>query len=360
VNVLRKRTKLLWKIGLPGIRFWIKHRYNIEITGKFPPPPYLLLANHSQNIDPFFLLAKTGQPVSFVINNAAFQNPIIGLVLRWIDSIPTQKSSKDAKTVMRIFHWIKDDRIVGIFPEGHATWDGESIEALGGTSKLLNRVRVPIVTVTMKGAYLVNPRWADNRRNGKIEMHIQTFEDQKALEALNHSDWKWQEGTGNLYTGKNKAHGVEKIMWFCPKCGSFRGIQGHGDTVTCRDCTYQENIHDNGKIGNQTIKQILDNQLEFLKKFVDRQKFYEFKDCRLKMWGNGRTLRLLKERGKLNLFPTHLMINEERFDFEKITGLNTYVSRIVEFIYDENKLVRIRTKDDSLLITEILKLMGVD
>ncbi|HOO31520.1 MAG TPA: lysophospholipid acyltransferase family protein [Thermotogota bacterium] len=359
MKILRKRTKLLWKIGIPCIRLWIRLRYDIKVIGELPKPPYLLLSNHSQNVDPFFILAETSKPVSFVINNAAFQNPVIGLVLRWIDSIPTQKSSKDAKTVMRIFHWIKDGRIVGIFPEGHATWDGESIPAVGATAKLLNRIKIPIVTITIKGGYLVNPRWATYRRKGKIEIHIGTFEDEQALEALKHSDWQWQEETGNLYRGKNKAVGIEKIMWFCPECGSYRGIHSIGDKVVCRNCTYKKNVNEDGRIGDQTVKQVLDRQRELLKVYTLKKFRHEFRNCRLKMWGKGRTLRLKREKGTLIITDDHLKFNGEVYEFQRISGLNTYVSSIVEFICDDNKLVRIKTKEDSLLITELLKLMGV-
>jgi hypothetical protein len=107
-TTLRKRTKILWKIGLPGIRFWINTRYDLRVNGSFPEPPFLLLANHTQNIDPFFLLSKIRNPVSFVINNAVFQNPIVGLFLRWIDSIPKQKSTSDMKTVIDIFRLLKE------------------------------------------------------------------------------------------------------------------------------------------------------------------------------------------------------------------------------------------------------------
>lgn len=358
-KALRKRTKILWKIGLPAIRLWIKYRYDIRVEGSFPQPPFLLLANHSQNIDPFFLLATIRKPVSFVINNAAFQNPIVGLILRWIDSIPKQKSTSDMKTVIGIFRWLKAGRIVGIFPEGHATWTGESMQAYGGTVKLLDKVNVPIVTCTIKGGYLVNPRWAKKRRKGPIDLIIKTHDDSKALEALKCSDWLWQSEKGYLYKGSNRAAGIERIIWFCPTCSGFRTIKGKGNEVYCTRCGFSAFVGESGHIGDLTVSALLKSQKEQLVLWLQaNQKPLVFEKASIKIWGKERKIRLKKEKGTLVITTERLSLNENTFELNQIKGLNTFVSTILEFLYGD-KLIRIRTADDALLLYNVLKLMGV-
>ncbi len=341
------------------MKVWIKMRYDIRVDGTFPAPPFLLLANHTQNIDPFFLLSKIGKPVSFVIGNAAFQNAIVGLVLRWADHIPKQKSTSDMRTVIGIFRWLKAGRIVGIFPEGVATWTGESQEAFGGTAKLLDKVNVPIVTCSINGGYLVNPRWARKRRKGPIELIVKTHQDSQALESLKVSDWKWQEEKGYLYKGSKKAHGVERIMWFCPACGSYRTIRGKGNDVFCSSCDYKVQVKENGRIGQFPVSDILSDQRkklsDWLEYNIDR---LVFEKASIKIWGKERKIREKKERGTLIINSNSLIFNEVTFQLDKIRGLNTFVSTILEFLYEE-KLIRIRTADDSLLLFNVLKSLGV-
>ena len=359
-TALRKRTKILWKIGLPGIRLWINTRYDLRVNGSFPEPPFLLLANHTQDIDPFFLLSNIGKPVSFVIGNAAFQNPIVGLVLRWADHIPKQKSTSDMKTVIGIFRWLKAGRIVGIFPEGIATWSGESQEAFGGTAKLLDKVSVPIVTCTINGGYLVNPRWARKRRKGPIELIIKTHEDSSALESLKVSDWKWQQEKGYLYKGSKKALGVERIMWFCPACGGYRTIRGKGNDVSCSSCDYQVQVSESGRIGQLSVSDLLTDQRKKLNDWLEGHiDPLSFEKASLKIWGKERRIREKKERGRFYITNDRLIFNENTFQLNKIRGLNTFVSTILEFLYEE-KLVRIRTADDSLLLFNVLKSLGVN
>jgi len=357
---LRKRTKILWKIGLPGIRFWINTRYDLRVNGSFPEPPFLLLANHTQNIDPFFLLSKIRNPVSFVINNAVFQNPIVGLFLRWIDSIPKQKSTSDMKTVIDIFRLLKEGRIVGIFPEGHATWTGESMEAFGGTAKLLDKVNIPIVTCSINGGYLINPRWARKRRKGPVELIIKTHTDSKALDDLVVSDWKWQAERGYLYKGSNKALGIERVMWFCPVCESYRTVKGKDNDVFCTACNYTTKVNENGRIGELTVSRVLKDQKEKLNTWLEGH--YEqlvFKKASIKIWDRERKIRQKKERGTVVIDNDRLVFNEDEFQFNKMKGLNTFVSTILEFLYEE-KLIRIRTADDSLLLFNVLKAMEVN
>src|SRR6056297_638224 len=342
------------------MKVWIKLRYDIRVDGTFPVPPFLLLANHTQDIDPFFLLSNIGKPVSFVIGNAAFQNPIVGLVLRWADHIPKQKSTSDMKTVIGIFRWLKAGRIVGIFPEGIATWSGESQEAFGGTAKLLDKVSVPIVTCTIKGGYLVNPRWARKRRKGPIELIIKTHEDSSALESLKVSDWKWQQEKGYLYKGSKKALGVERIMWFCPACGSYRTICGEGDDVFCTSCDYQVQVSETGRIGHLTVSDILTAQRKKLNDWLEGNiEQLVFEKATIKIWGKEREIREKKERGTLVIADDSLNFNKDTFFFSEIRGLNTFVSSILEFLYEE-KLIRIRTADDSLLLFNVLKSLGVN
>jgi hypothetical protein len=149
-------------------------------------------------------------------------------------------------------------------------------------------------------------------------------------------------------------------MWFCPVCGNYRTVKGKDNDVFCTACNYTTKVNENGRIGELTVSRVLKDQKEKLNTWLAGH--YEqlvFKKASIKIWGRERKIRQKKERGTVVIDNDRLVFNEDEFQFNKMRGLNTFVSTILEFLYEE-KLIRIRTADDSLLLFNVLKAMGVN
>ncbi len=65
----------------------------------------------------------------------------------------------------------------------------------------------------------------------KIEIELAIFEDERAIDFISDSEWDWQEKKKIKFIGKNKAEGIERVIWFCPKCQTFKSIKAKGDKV---------------------------------------------------------------------------------------------------------------------------------
>ena len=354
---MRTRSRLLWGAALPFIKLWITNRYDLNAVGTFPDQPYILIANHTQDVDPFFLLSVIGKPVSFIINNAVFQNPVVSVVLRNMDMISKQKETSDLRTIYKVLKYVKNGRTVGIFAEGNATWDGVSKNIYGGTSKLLDRVRIPIVAVRISGGYLVNPRWANKRRYGPIELNIKTFSDSKALEHIHESDWEWQKRTGYLYKGTSRASGIERIIWFCPDCQSFKTITSKGNQVSCIKCDKKLHVSETGFVSGRSVHHIVKEQKQLLEQFLNDGQLSRdvaIGDAQLNMWHTIDKKKYVSGAGKLIINDQSIELAGNRFFYGKIKALNTFMSTILEFLYGPY-LVRIKTRDNAFFLLNLIK-----
>ena len=60
--------------------------------------------------------------------------------------------------------------------------------------------------------------------------------DEIVAKGLYVDNFKWQEETGSLYTGKNRAVGLENILYMCPCCKKEFNISTKNDMIICKNC----------------------------------------------------------------------------------------------------------------------------
>ncbi|ABR31200.1 hypothetical protein Tmel_1351 [Thermosipho melanesiensis BI429] len=136
-------------------------------------------------------------------------------------------------------------------------------------------VKVPIVAVKIKGGYLLNTRWANYNRRGKIILEIKQFSGKDVLDFINHNEWEWQEKEKIKFEGKNKTNGIERILWFCPKCGAFRSIKNNKNYALCINCKHEFHIDKYDYLNNQRIDKILNSQVKALNDNFNKIKIIE-------------------------------------------------------------------------------------
>lgn len=347
----------LWRFARNLLaRPFIKIR-NIHSIGidKIPPPPYLLIGNHTHVFDPLFVGGLIKEPVSWVAARGGFQTIYLAPLLKLLGAIAKQKGVPDAMTIRQIYTTLKDGGVVGIYPEGTVTWDGNFGTLPKGTEKLLEKVRVPVVAARIHGGYSIKPRWADKNNKGRIEIEFEVFEGKEAIAFLKESEWTWQERTNNSVKGKNKALGLERIAWFCPECKSFKSISAKGNTGKCKACGHEILVDNYMHINKKRIDVFLKNQKTLLEESIEKSKKIEIDAGIAREWDRNTQKYLQKNKGKMVIDHRGLKVGEKLFELEKIKGLTTFIKRIDEFIY-EDRIVRIRTEHSSFLIYNALKI----
>ena len=122
----------------------------------------LVVCNHVSYMDALILAASIPRPVRFVMYYRIFNIPVMRWIFRTARAIPIAGAREDPALMERAFDEIDatlaDGGIVGIFPEGRLTTDGEIAEFRSGVERILARAAdagrpVPVVPMALRGMW---------------------------------------------------------------------------------------------------------------------------------------------------------------------------------------------------------------
>ncbi len=135
--------------------------YRIDVRGveeNIPDEgPALVVCNHVGYMDALILAGAIPRPVKFVTYYKIYRMPIMNWVFRAAGAIPIAGSKEDPELMRRAFERIDEalaaGEIVGIFPEGGLTGDGEIATFRPGVEKILETRKVPVVPMALKNLW---------------------------------------------------------------------------------------------------------------------------------------------------------------------------------------------------------------
>src|ERR1043166_7236242 len=79
---------------------------------------FLLASNHISHFDPFILSSIVRRKIDWMAMAEFFPNPLFGSFLRAVDAFPADRHRADRKTIRTAIERLRQERIVGVFPEG--------------------------------------------------------------------------------------------------------------------------------------------------------------------------------------------------------------------------------------------------
>lgn len=131
--------------------------------------PALLVCNHVSYMDALILAATIPRPVRFVMYYKIFNIPVMRWIFRTAKAIPIAGARENPELMRRAFDEIDaalaEGEIVGIFPEGALTKDGEMSAFKSGVEKVLERREVPVIPMALRGMW--TSMWS--RRDGRLK-----------------------------------------------------------------------------------------------------------------------------------------------------------------------------------------------
>ena len=163
-------------------------------------------------------------------------------------------------------------RSIAVYPEGNASYYGETIESVYATAKLLKLQKIDVLCIKVKGGYLAKPRWRDKRiKRAYIELEIfssfssSEFKDltvdeiyNKMIKSYYQNDYEWNRLNQIKYLGKNRLKGSHRVIYGCPVCNSINYIESYGDYIHCTNCDTIGEINDFGFIQNTKFDNFVD------------------------------------------------------------------------------------------------------
>jgi len=110
----------------------------------------VLVCNHVSSVDALLIMAACRRPVRFVVEPELLQKPLLAFVLRQSRAIPMG----DEETVSReMAATLEAGELVGLFPEGRPTPDGELQTFDPRYERLLAGAAAPVVPLALRGMW---------------------------------------------------------------------------------------------------------------------------------------------------------------------------------------------------------------
>jgi len=155
----------------------VRMLYRLRVRGveRFVPDegPALIVCNHVSYMDALILAGVIPRPVRFVMYYKIFRIPVMSWIFRTANAIPIAGAREDPELMQKAFDEIDAalaaGEIVGIFPEGALTKDGQIAPFKSGVGRILQRANdagrpVPVVPMALRGMW--SSMWS--RRDSRL------------------------------------------------------------------------------------------------------------------------------------------------------------------------------------------------
>lgn len=134
------------------------HRVKTIDVDRIPDEgPAVLVCNHVSYVDALVIGAASPRPIRFVMDHRIFKMPLMGWIFRTARAIPIAPAKEDPflmeKAYIEIAQALHEGDLICIFPEGKLTTTGEMNEFRGGIAKILERSKVPVIPMALRGLW---------------------------------------------------------------------------------------------------------------------------------------------------------------------------------------------------------------
>ncbi len=167
-----------WRMMLRG---YMRAFHRLEVTGRenLPPPPFVIIANHSSHLDALTLSAVLrGQAArrahALAAGDTFFTSTLGSAFAAYaVNALPIWRKRTRASEIATLRERLLEDRLVYIlFPEGTRCRDGVMAAFQPGIGALVAGTEVPVVPCYLDGAFAAWPPTRKRPRPGKLRLAI--------------------------------------------------------------------------------------------------------------------------------------------------------------------------------------------
>ena len=113
--------------------------------------PVILAVNHQSLWDPIVAGSSLPRKVSFMAKEELFTIPILGNIFRKMGAFPVKRGQGDMNAIRHSLALLKEGGVLGLFPEGTRSKDGELKKGLPGMVFLMEKSKATVVPLKMFG-----------------------------------------------------------------------------------------------------------------------------------------------------------------------------------------------------------------
>ena len=312
--------------------------------------PYLLLANHENSEDYFYLyyLANAKNP-SCLINEHYCNKLLFKTVVKHCGFIPKKLFTTDYGAAMKLKSLIKKGHPVVIYPEGRLSPDGRTNKIVEKCGEFYKELGTDIVLVKIEGGYYSKPKWRKRTYSTEVDVTVKRVLKKSEIAAMSGKELEriiyetlYTDAsliTNRRYRQRSKAAGLERLLYRCADCGKLYTTIGKGNTLKCSSCgavhTLDEKYHFTDS--PETIPAYYDAIRAMEEKEIDS--LILSSKVRMKMFsGKGKTIKNEEGEATLdkNCFTYKSSSTEFSIPVEKIPALEYKSGKRFQLYHDGN------------------------
>lgn len=151
------------------VRVKVEGRHNID-----PRTSYVFVANHQGAYDIFSIYGFLNHNFRWMMKMSLRKIPLVGFACEKSRQIYVDKSTPTAlrRTMSRAETLLSGGMSIVVFPEGARTWDGKMRQFKRGAFMLAQEFSLPVVPITIDGAFNILPRFKKIPAPGRITLTI--------------------------------------------------------------------------------------------------------------------------------------------------------------------------------------------
>jgi len=138
--------KIFWRMEIIGIE-------NLPENGGL-----IIASNHASYLDPAVLVASLNRKIFFITKKEVFKNTFVSFILKNLNAFSVDRENVDILAFRKAINILREEKVLGIFPEGTRSSNGELQELKSGAIKIAMKTGVPILPVGIIGTHKIYPR----------------------------------------------------------------------------------------------------------------------------------------------------------------------------------------------------------
>ena len=160
---------LSWYVGRAFFRLYFRMAIH-NAPQPFPAGRVVLAANHCSFLDPILLALAVPRRVIFLVTSDMFYLPLLRPLMWLYGCIPVQEDRANTAAVRAALAELKDEQVVGIFPEGAISKDGRLKPGEEGVALLIQQSKAPVIPAAVLGTFAALRREQRFPRPAKLEV----------------------------------------------------------------------------------------------------------------------------------------------------------------------------------------------
>ncbi|WP_044640257.1 lysophospholipid acyltransferase family protein [Risungbinella massiliensis] len=147
---------MIYRLVRDSFKYFLLLFYRFEVIGSEHVPTdkrAVVCCNHINNFDPPLVGGAIKREIYFMAKEELFRMPIIGKVMPHLCAFPVKRDGSDTQAIRRSIQILKEEKLMGIFPEGTRSKTGELGKFHTGFVLIASKGKAPIIPTAIVGEY---------------------------------------------------------------------------------------------------------------------------------------------------------------------------------------------------------------